>query len=412
MEFDLERFFVNNEDVQRIESYLRTFNPLKVMKVERMEIRHSAILGWLLNPHENHSIGDWFLKAFLSEALKASSASVSSLDVYSSDLSGASVYIEHDNIDILIDVPSKKWVFIIENKVGAKQSRDQLKKYRLKMESRYQNMGYTICGIFLTLNDEAPDDTNYASFRYIGCLKILSLLLQQFSDSLSVKIVDFIGYYRDVIERECGVSAEKERMIQLAKQLYRDHKDVIDFVYEHGKSTEFKYAVEDTFSNGSYLTGDIAYRLLSTSSNMVSFLPETWITVFEEVNQQKGTYYWEGCEKYWSQYPFIMFIHLADNKLKLVAELGPIIDHDLRVKIISSFQQSKYDGIKHFGTNATSKEAKFSRFINSKSFTVKVNEDQQHDSEYLQYKIIELLDKAKEHIVVPTSDVLRKVFME
>ncbi|WP_269520446.1 PDDEXK-like family protein [Alteromonas sp. BMJM2] len=406
MVFGLERFFVNNEDVQKIESYLRTFNPLRVMKVERMEIRHSAILGWLLNPHENHSIGDWFLKAFLSEALKEKSTTVSSLDVYSSDLSCASVYIEHDNIDILIDVPSEKWVFIIENKVGAKQSTDQLRKYRLKMESRYKSMGYTICGIFLTLNDEVPDDPTYASFRYISCLKLLSLLLQQFKDSLSIKIGDFIGYYLDIIERECGVSAEKEKMIKLAKQLYREHKDVIDFVYEHGKSTEFKYAAEDTFAKGAYLTEDTSYRLLSISSSMVSFLPETWIQFFEIANERKGSYFWEGCEKYWSQYPFIMFIYLADGKLKLVAELGPITDHDLRVEIIHAFKTSQYVGIRHFGANATSKEARFSRFINSKAFTVKVDEDQQHDSEYLKHKIKELLNKAKGHIVDPTSDIL------
>ena len=33
-----------------------------VLKISRTEIRHSNMLGWLLNPNENHGMGDVFLK--------------------------------------------------------------------------------------------------------------------------------------------------------------------------------------------------------------------------------------------------------------------------------------------------------------------------------------------------------------
>ena len=39
------------------------------MKMERMEIRHSTILSWLLSPNETHGLSDKFLKAFLGAAL-------------------------------------------------------------------------------------------------------------------------------------------------------------------------------------------------------------------------------------------------------------------------------------------------------------------------------------------------------
>lgn len=43
------------------------FNLFDVLKISKAEIRHSNMLGWLLNPNENHGIGDAFLKAVVQE---------------------------------------------------------------------------------------------------------------------------------------------------------------------------------------------------------------------------------------------------------------------------------------------------------------------------------------------------------
>ena len=40
-----EELFVNNKDFDDIEDHINQFNPIKIMGMERMEIRHSAILG-------------------------------------------------------------------------------------------------------------------------------------------------------------------------------------------------------------------------------------------------------------------------------------------------------------------------------------------------------------------------------
>ena len=71
---ELERLLVNNEVLAKIELYLNRFNPIRVMRMERMEIRHSAILAWLLDPKESHGLDDKFLKAFLGEALRGQNA--------------------------------------------------------------------------------------------------------------------------------------------------------------------------------------------------------------------------------------------------------------------------------------------------------------------------------------------------
>src|SRR5690606_30558728 len=70
---DFENFFINNIELNKIEAYLNRFNPIHIMKMENQEIRHSNILGWLLDPLNTHGLGDKFLKAFLTEALKGES---------------------------------------------------------------------------------------------------------------------------------------------------------------------------------------------------------------------------------------------------------------------------------------------------------------------------------------------------
>ncbi len=65
---DFENLLINNPELDQIGNYLNRFNPIKTMRMEGMEIRHSAILAWLLDPQESYGMGDQFLKAFLAKA--------------------------------------------------------------------------------------------------------------------------------------------------------------------------------------------------------------------------------------------------------------------------------------------------------------------------------------------------------
>jgi hypothetical protein len=40
------------------------FNPLKVLRVDQFEIRHSNVLAWLFDPNENHMLGSFLLVSF------------------------------------------------------------------------------------------------------------------------------------------------------------------------------------------------------------------------------------------------------------------------------------------------------------------------------------------------------------
>lgn len=46
----------NSLEFQTLNKNLNKFNPLKVLKSSKYEIRHSNILAWLLTPNENYNM--------------------------------------------------------------------------------------------------------------------------------------------------------------------------------------------------------------------------------------------------------------------------------------------------------------------------------------------------------------------
>ncbi len=46
------------------------FNLFQLLNIETKEIYYSKILGWLLNPQENHKLGDIFLREFLKTLIR------------------------------------------------------------------------------------------------------------------------------------------------------------------------------------------------------------------------------------------------------------------------------------------------------------------------------------------------------
>ena len=66
---ELLDFFIDNSSIDKIAQHANKFNPINIMGMKHMEIRHSKILAWLLNPNENNGLGDEVLKRFLTTAL-------------------------------------------------------------------------------------------------------------------------------------------------------------------------------------------------------------------------------------------------------------------------------------------------------------------------------------------------------
>ncbi len=201
---DLESLFVNNADLDAIRSHLSRFNPIKTMGMERMEIRHSAILGWLLSPQETHGLGDAFLKAFLAQALRGHDSALhpSALEVSQADMMNAEVRREWRHIDLLVLSPRNGWVFVIENKFDSGQHGNQLKRYMDVVTTSFMGSETYkhLRGIFLTLWEEEPEDDRYAPVEYATICELLEQIALSGRIPLSSEVGTFLRHYLEVIK--------------------------------------------------------------------------------------------------------------------------------------------------------------------------------------------------------------------
>lgn len=140
---EFEKLLVNNDGVARIEAYLNRFNPIRVMRMERMEIRHSAILAWLLDPRESHGLNDKFLKAFIGEALRGRSSKgrPTALDVARADLRDTAIRREWQNIDIFIHSESNGWGLCCREQIRQQATRRSTHQISGKGQSRSRKRG-------------------------------------------------------------------------------------------------------------------------------------------------------------------------------------------------------------------------------------------------------------------------------
>lgn len=387
---ELEALLINNPDLHRIRSHLGRFNPIKVMGMAHMEIRHSSILRWLFDPQESHGLGDVFLKSFLTEAVRGhdGALSPSALDIFKSDLMDAEVRTEWRSIDLLILSPRNGWVFVVENKFHSSQHSDQLTRYMDVAQSTFVTGGSfgNVRGVFLTLWDEDPEDGRFAPIRYDAVCQLLEQVLATRTHPLSAEVAAFIEHYLQVIREAVHMDEERLALEKLARELYRDHKKVLDFIVEHGKSTDFALAVEAVFGEDmEYFTSfsvdgtDFVYS--NADSGSASFLPKAW---FDALGGDR--YFWHGCERYWAKFPIIVWVQLATGadgrrgQISLVGEVGPLTDHSLRTDLITAIQScsdnNKQLRIK-FQRGATDEGKKYSRFFKNNAFPV--DDIQDHD---------------------------------
>lgn len=390
---ELEGLFVNNAGLQTIEAFLNRFNPIRVMRMERMEIRHSAILAWLLDPQESHGLDDKFLRAFLGEALRGHEPSLrpTALEVSQADLRDVEVRCEWQHIDIFIYSEANRWAFVIENKFDSSQHEGQLTKYFERVEKYYGSGDETADdeklrtrGIFLTLYDEEPQDGRYAPCGYDRICAILPGLLKQESNSLASEVSTFIAHYIDILEDALETSDEQTKMERLARQLYRDHRKVLEFVMDHGTTTNFEFAVQDIAGEEPDATkavkvGETSYHFGDIVNEWIGFLPASW---YQALGSGRRTF--EGCEDYYLGFPLLAWLELREDatgsggQVRLLAEVGPITDHAFRKELIEAIQEAADENDLsriRFQSGSTGENRRYSRFFKNGTLMIRDVQD-------------------------------------
>ena len=265
------------------------------------------MLGWLLNPNENHGLGDAFLKGILQCLVENdSNGRYDVFHVLLMDLYSFSVMREWKNIDILLTSSDEKTVIAIENKVGSHEHSNQLNRYREILEKEYA--GYNRLYVFLTPDGESPSDVeNWDVLTYNNVVETLERVKEHKKVLPDVDLM--IKNYIDIVRRDI---VEDQQLIDVCNKIYNKHKKALDLIFEYrtdGK-TQVSDAIIDTLRNMAE-EGLIIYEEGCGYSFRTQAMDQLLPFLEEPISS------WGGCSVYW------YWLDLQEhNRLRGIFELG------------------------------------------------------------------------------------------
>ena len=241
----LQNFLLDIQCLDELPPWTGKFNLFDVLKVSRKEIRHSNILGWLMDPNENHGFGDAFLRGILQRLVE--NDTMERYDVFElllSEMHSFSVFREWKNIDILLVSSDEKMVIAIENKVGSHEHSNQLNRYRKILEKNYAE--YNRIYIYLTPDGEEPSDTeNWDILSYTDVVEVLEELTSRVKLQQDVAVM--IDNYITIIRRDI---VEDQQLVEICNKIYSKHRRALDLIFENkiDEETQIRNAMRETLT--------------------------------------------------------------------------------------------------------------------------------------------------------------------
>ncbi len=342
----LAEFLVGNRELEELSARLNQFNILRVLRIEKAEIRHSNVLGWLLDPRESHGLGDAFVRRFITTLLmdnEQADFGLSSATVELMDLVDVEVRREWRNIDLLIHSRGNGLVILIENKIRARESKGQLLKYREAVRRSFPDAAVVI-PVFLTLEGDDPSEeaqgSGYIAWSHAALYRAATEVVEQQKNRIPQDAQTFLRHYLDTLRRE---SMQDKELEDLCKSIYRKHKGAIDLIVKYGATTAFADATE-AFINE---TGDFEVFKSTATSNW--FLPKEWTREMPRV-----------IENWPCPYPVAIWFYLdqRSQKVGIILEIGPLAGAELRRSLVEAFRHAGFT----IHNKADRERAKFSRY--------------------------------------------------
>lgn len=119
----IENFLLDLECLQALDPWLEGLNIFEVLKITNTEIRHSNLLGWLLDPNESHGLNDLIIKDVVTKIILDNkdmykNHGIKALDMLLLDYDSFSVRREWHSIDLLLISDKEKIVVCIVEQGG------------------------------------------------------------------------------------------------------------------------------------------------------------------------------------------------------------------------------------------------------------------------------------------------------
>jgi hypothetical protein len=212
--------FAKDERLAQLDEARQQFNVFEAVGAAHKELWHSDFLAFLLDPAQNHHLGDEFIKRLLWRAIP----DLAEIDSWE----GASVRREYRYIDILIEEEQQQVSVIIENKIWSPEAPGQLAWYWKTITEEHPDKEWRTRGIFLTPRGtrplEALDRERYRVLSYRDIRDILDEVLEAQSGHLDTDVKMTIRHYIDMLGRFIVGNADTEA---LARKLYFEHRSAV-----------------------------------------------------------------------------------------------------------------------------------------------------------------------------------------
>ena len=207
---------------------------------------HSNLLSWLLDPRGSHGLGDHFLQGFL--VASGASGAISAVNRPSATIRREkSLQLDggYGRLDIRILNENAEFVCAIENKIWAAESGDQLAWYRKVLERDHK--GYRIHLVFLTPRGVKPDDPtereHWTTMSYTNVLRLVEGIIEPGGQTANEDVMALLRQYAITLRRNIVPEVSND-VHELARRIYRKHKQAIDLIIEHRERYEPNYVTE------------------------------------------------------------------------------------------------------------------------------------------------------------------------
>lgn len=274
----------NCRELEQLENKLARFNIFEILNIEYRELCHSDLLACLFDPHQNHGLQAFFLKAWLKEVFRASDSPNASnqlpLEINKYSFESVQVLREWNFVDLLVivgDSDDKTLVVAIENKVLSIQHSNQLARSREKVTKAFPRAHHAF--VLLSVNGEIPDDHSFRVATYKQVLNALEFCLKERSGAMGKEPRCVIEQYIEIIRSHLMPNSESDPEIErLAKSIYAAHRQALDTILRYRPDNPLRAAVVNNIRD------DGVFRVLNPNAkDPIYLLPGSW-----DVSKNKG----------------------------------------------------------------------------------------------------------------------------
>ena len=319
----LRNFLLDIDCLDPLSEWTNKFNLFDVLKISKTEIRHSNMLAWLINPNENHGLGDSVLNGFIQYGVVNGMAEEEVFDVLLMDLHEFEIRREWNNIDLLAISQKHGFVMCVENKIDSSEHDNQLEKYSKTIDRYFP--GYK--KMYIYLSSEGAESSNpelWCSMGYQNVIQIIEKAKAKYQLLPEVELL--IKNYVETIRR---VIVGDEKLARICAEIYAKHQKALDLIYENrpDKMSELAeifrdWGKEKTNEGLIKLNPDKCTKSYTrfTTEEMSDVLPEDGLLGGWNSNNH---YFFEivigiNAKEYWMQF-VISSLNMSEG-MKLVAE--------------------------------------------------------------------------------------------